>query len=127
MNKTTYFCDHCGKEIKQDEHGQFEGLIDVKFDFPSTDFDATLCDDCYNELLTLVDEFLRGEDEKTSSDTDIDAVMRRLDHKFEIFHERANAIDCFVKRLKRELYSHYHCFGREIVIRIIDELVEKVS
>lgn len=60
MNKTTYFCDHCGKEIKQGEYGKYEGLIDVKVDFPSTRFDATLCDDCYNELLAIVDEFLRG-------------------------------------------------------------------
>ena len=61
--KITYLCDHCGKEIKQGEYGQYEGLIGVKFDFPSTDFNGvTLCEDCYNELLTLVDEFLRGED-----------------------------------------------------------------
>lgn len=61
MIKITHLCDHCGKEIKQDEYGQYEGLIDVKFDFPSTDFCATLCEDCYNELLTLVDKFLRGD------------------------------------------------------------------
>ena len=61
MIKITYLCDHCKKEITMDECGEYSGLVDVDFEFPTTSFhNISLCVDCYNELMSSIDEFIVG-------------------------------------------------------------------
>lgn len=60
--KTTYTCDHCGKEITLNERGCFEnGYSDVCIDFNnafcSTEY-VDLCKDCVNELFDIVENFI---------------------------------------------------------------------
>ena len=59
MRDVIYTCNHCGKKIPKDEHGQYFGFMDATIEFPSIDFfDIDLCEDCYQELLNIVDRFL---------------------------------------------------------------------
>lgn len=56
MKKTTYVCDHCGKEIN---------LINDYTEMEINDFDfvkdVDLCEHCHNELCNIIRKFIGEE------------------------------------------------------------------
>ena len=62
MCKTTYTCDHCGKEIIINDKGLVDnGYLEMQVDFMNTDkiTDAIdLCKDCADELFDIVENFI---------------------------------------------------------------------